>query len=244
MDLSKLLAILNDRALFFPSGRQLSRADRLEGQPTYVEVDRLNYDPTAISPENKAAELGVHDPEKLTAFLELERKHQVNMAGFIENSCFFSCWHMNDDESDAMWKIYARTTAGVAIRSTLGRLQSAFTPEPRPIFLGRIKYIDFNADYDSLDIFVRRFMRKSKAFRHEQELRAVLHDPEKLNSVGERVSIDPAMLIEKIVISPTEEEWFRALVESIIKKMGYTFEVVASGAARVPPLMLITTPPS
>jgi hypothetical protein len=76
MDLSKLLAILNDRALFFPSGRQLSRADRLEGQPTYVEVDRLNYDPTAISPENKAAELGVHDPEKLTAFLELELAYE------------------------------------------------------------------------------------------------------------------------------------------------------------------------
>src|ERR1700730_4959239 len=69
MDLAKLLAILNDRALFFPSGRQLSTVDRLEGQPTYIEIDRLTNDPSVVSPD-------------------LERKHHVRMAAFIENYYF------------------------------------------------------------------------------------------------------------------------------------------------------------
>ena len=63
-------------------------------------------------------------------------------------------------------------------------------------------------------------MRKSKAFRHELELRSILHDSDKLNSVGEKVAIDPSILIEEIVISPTEGEWFRTLVESVVKKWG------------------------
>jgi hypothetical protein len=239
MDLAKLLAILIDGALFFPSGRTLSKYDRLEGQPTYIEVDRLSYDPSLMSPSTKAAELGIHDPEMLASFLEYERKRHVNMAGFIENSCFFSCWHMNDGESDAMWKIYARNAGGVAIRSTVARLKKSFGRDIRKIFLGRIKYIDFNVNSDSLDIFVRRFMRKNKAFSHEQELRAVLHDPEKLNNAGERVSVDPQILIERIVISPTEEEWFSTLVKAVVERIGCAFDVVPSDATRVPPMTLL-----
>jgi hypothetical protein len=92
-------------------------------------------------------------------------------------------------------------------------------------FIGKIKYIIFATDAEEFDIIVRRFMRKNNAFSHEQELRAALYDVHKLNNVGEKVSVDPDRLIEKIVISPTEGEWFRSLVESIIQKMGYTFPV-------------------
>src|SRR5271168_3983576 len=64
LDLAKLLAILNDRALFFPSGRQLSRTDRLEGQPTYVEVGG----PVATEPKVRfRPETGLGGEDRRTA---------------------------------------------------------------------------------------------------------------------------------------------------------------------------------
>ena len=161
MDLAKLLAILNDRALFFASGKTLSNSDRLEGQPTYIEIERLNDNTTT---EQQPGPLG---QKTITDFIALERQRQPGLATFIENSWLFNCWHLNDSESDAMWKIYAKNVGGIAICSTTGRLKSSLS-DPRPIFIGKIKYINFAADAEEFDIIVRRFMRKNNAFSHEQ----------------------------------------------------------------------------
>jgi hypothetical protein len=232
MDFAKLLAILNDRALFFASGKTLSNSDRLEGQPTYVEIEHLN-DNTIT--ERQRGPLG---QKTITDFIAIEHQRQPGLASFIENSWFFNCWHLNDSESDAMWKIYAKNVASIAICSTTGRLKSSLS-DSRPVFIGKIQYVNFSTDAQEFDIIVRRFMRKNNAFSHEQELRAALYDVHKLNNAGEKVSVDPDRLIEKIVISPTADEWFRGLVESIIQKMGFTFPVVPSEATRVPPLRLL-----
>ena len=88
-------------------------------------------------------------------------------------------------------------------------------PQGRPCRRGReTAQQNFSTDAEEFDIIVRRFMRKNNAFSHEQELRAALYDVHKLNNVGEKVSVDPDRLIEKIVISPTEGEWFRSLYGS------------------------------
>jgi hypothetical protein len=47
-----------------------------------------------------------------------------------------SSWHSNGEESYAMWKIYARGTAGLAIQTSFGRLRDAFRVTDKPIWIG------------------------------------------------------------------------------------------------------------
>ena len=133
MNLEKLLSILIDRALFFASASTLRKDDKYEGQPTQSEIDALRVD--------------------LDTARELERTFHVRVA----DALFFNCWHMNDDESDAMWKIYVNGIGGVAIRSTVLRLKKSLDASPHDISIGRISY---NDDVDHFEHPLRRFMRK------------------------------------------------------------------------------------
>ena len=123
MNIEKLLSILLGHALFFTSGKTLSELDKYEGQATSSEVSALNLEPATIS--------------------ELESKFNQP----VQAQFFFNCWHMNDSESDAMWKIYVEGTGGVAIRSTITRLKHCFDKSPQDISLGRIRYINDEAGH-------------------------------------------------------------------------------------------------
>ena len=115
MNLEKLLSILIDHALFFASSTTLAQSDKYEGQATASELAGL---------EREAAK-------------EIEDKyHRPTL-----NSFFFNCWHMNDTESDAMWKIYVNGVGGVAIRSNITRIKQCFRNSPTDVSLGRIHYI-------------------------------------------------------------------------------------------------------
>jgi len=40
-----------------------------------------------------------------------------------------NCWHMNDHESAAMWKLYLKSDEGIAIQSTYRKLKDAITDD-------------------------------------------------------------------------------------------------------------------
>jgi hypothetical protein len=223
MNLEKLLSILIDRALFFASASTLRKDDKYEGQPTQSEIDALRVD--------------------LDTARELERTFHVRVA----DALFFNCWHMNDDESDAMWKIYVNGIGGVAIRSTVLRLKKSLDASPHDISIGRISY---NDDVDHFEHPLRRFMRKKPAFKHEQEVRLVYYD-NVLEHIGQSevlinherhagqsgllIPVNADTLIEKIVVSPRAENWFMTIVETIVNRLGYDIEAIPSdGCAPLP----------
>jgi hypothetical protein len=211
MNIEKLLSILLDHALFFTSGKTLSELDKYEGQATVSEVSALALEPATIS--------------------ELESKFNQP----VQAQFFFNCWHMNDSESDAMWKIYVEGTGGVAIRSTITRLKHCFDKSPQDISLGRIRYINDEAGH--FDHPLRRYMRKRPAFRHEQEVRLVFYDENKQHTGHRGISIpvDVGVLVERIVISPRAESWLLPLVKKLVIKVGHEIEVVPSeGSAPLP----------
>src|SRR5205807_5294014 len=37
-----------------------------------------------------------------------------------------SCWHVNDGESAAMWKLYSQEDSGIAVQSSVDRLNKGF----------------------------------------------------------------------------------------------------------------------
>nr|WP_278010960.1 hypothetical protein [Flavobacterium gyeonganense] len=138
LDLSKFLDLLLSKKLF------MSRSDKFEDQyegtfsePTYEEIKKLAID----------------NPE----FLNYYKTHREKVA--------VSSWHINEYESFAMWQIFTQNSEGLAIQSTIGRLQKAVNPEQNfDQYIGEVNYIDYKKEYIPFDDSFFLFCLKEKAF--------------------------------------------------------------------------------
>jgi hypothetical protein len=156
---------------------------------------------------------------------------------------FISCWHLNDHESQGMWRLYVGGSEGVAICSRFGALADCLTKNPRnEIYLGCVKYIDYQKDQLS-DDWVTPFVHKRLSFRHESELRAVIFArsrpqappaEEKLVD-GVSVEVDLNAAIDAVYTSPYAPIWFHNLVVSISKRFGLNVPIRLS-ALRAEPI--------
>ena len=204
LDLSKFLDLLMSRKLF------MSRSDKFEDQyegtfsePTYEEIKKLS--------EN--------NPE----FLDYYKSHREKVV--------VSSWHINEYESFAMWQIFTQNNEGLAIQSTIGRLQKALKPEINySQFIGEVNYIDYKKEYIPFDDMFFPFMFKRKSFQYEREVRIISDLSEsniKIND-GLKIDVDINQLIEKIHIHPKSENWYKKLVIEVVSKLDYTIEIEKS----------------
>ena len=145
-----------------------------------------------------------------------------------------NCWHMNEHESAAMWRLYLKSNEGIAVQSTYRKLRDALTDE-ETIHLGVVKYIDYETDLINNGDLLSALIHKRKSFEHEREVRALIRKFPKPGvergdpiSHGLMIKVDLEKLIEKIFIAPTAPTWFAELVRSLIQRYGYSFEVVQS----------------
>jgi hypothetical protein len=152
----------------------------------------------------------------------------------LRRSVFVNCWHRNDHESAAMWRIYLKSDEGVAIQTTLARLSDAFAGAEEPIHVGAVRYLDYDRDGLAERSELDPFLVKRKSFEYEQEIRALVRTPEEAAEEGRYVPADLAALLERVVISPTAEPWLGALVDSVTRKYGLAVDVTESELARPP----------
>lgn len=146
-----------------------------------------------------------------------------------------NCWHMNDHESEAMWKLYLQSNEGIAIQSKYSLLKGSFDDTGISIHIGQIKYIDYKTEEFALGNGFNPLLHKRKSFEHEKELRALMWDKElenqnvvDLSLGGMKVPVKLSILIEKVYISPQSPAWFFDLVNTVISKFGYNFQVLKS----------------
>lgn len=204
LDLSKFLDLLLSRKLF------MSRSDKFEDQyegtfsePTYEEIKKLS----------------VNNPE----FLNYYKSHREKVV--------ISSWHINEYESFAMWQIFTQNSEGLAIQSTIGRLQKAMDVEKDfNQYIGEVNYIDYKKEYIPFDDMFFPFLFKRKSFQYEREVRIIAdlseHDI-KIND-GLKIEVDIDQLIEKIYIHPKSENWYKKLVIELVDKLGFDFEIEKS----------------
>ena len=204
LDLSKFLDLLLSKKLF------MSRSDKFEDQyegtfsePTYEEIKKLAVD----------------NPE----FLNYYKTHREKVA--------ISSWHINEYESFAMWQIFTKNNEGLAIQSTIRRLQKAVRPENNyDQFIGEVNYIDYKKEYIPFEDLFFPFLFKRKSFQYEREVR-ILSDTSKsdikLND-GLKINVDINQLIEKIYIHPKSENWYKKLVIELVERLGFGFEIEKS----------------
>jgi hypothetical protein len=58
----------------------------------------------------------------------------------MKQQVYVSCWHANNCESEAMWKLYCGRSDGVALCTTYERLSRIV---PFGAYIGKISYVDF-----------------------------------------------------------------------------------------------------
>nr|WP_315167047.1 hypothetical protein [uncultured Flavobacterium sp.] len=204
LDLSKFLDLLLSQKLF------MSRSDKFEDQyegtfsePTFEEIKKLATD----------------NPD----FLNYYKTHREKVA--------ISSWHINEYESFAMWQIFTQNSEGLAIQSTIGRLQKALDPEQNiSQYIGEVNYIDYKKEYIPFDDMFFPFLFKRKSFQYEREVRIISDISEskiKIND-GLKINIDIDQLIEKIYIHPKSENWYKKLVIQLVSELGFNFEIEKS----------------
>jgi len=152
LDLSKFLDLLISKKLF------MSRSDKFEDQyegtfsePTFEEIKKLS--------EN--------NPD----FLDFYKSHREKVV--------VSSWHINEYESFAMWQIFTQNSEGLAIQSTIGRLQKALYIEKNfKQYIGEVNYIDYKKEYIPFDDMFFPFLFKRKSFQYEREVRIIADSSE------------------------------------------------------------------
>jgi hypothetical protein len=204
LDLSKFLDLLLSQKLF------MSRSDKFEDQyegtfsePTFEEIKKLS----------------TNNPD----FLNYYKTHREKVA--------ISSWHINEYESFAMWQIFTQNSEGLAIQSTVKRLQDALAPEKNyKLHIGEVNYIDYKKEYIPFDDLFFPFLFKRKSFQYEREIRIITDVADnniKLND-GLKINVDISQLIEKIYIHPKSENWYKNLVIQLVKQLGFDFEIEKS----------------
>jgi hypothetical protein len=211
MDFSKYVSFLDTQALYF------ARVDRLEDQfeGTYSRANlRMR-------------------PEEYKDLYETNREgfdrmfQQVgDVFRWLKKWTFVNCWHQNDFESAAMWRLYARTNDAIAIQTTYSRLRRQL---PADVYIGMVEYMDYDSEWLPEGHTLFPFVHKRKSFEHERELRAISQplpnarvaldtdqwDTEKYQTVA------LPELVERVCVAPTAPAWFRRTVESVTRRYGF-----------------------
>jgi hypothetical protein len=138
-----------------------------------------------------------------------------------------------------MWKIYSSSDESVCIRSTYRRLRLCL---PQCVFIGEVRYIDYETELFSLANLLNSIMHKRLSFAHERELRAIFWEmdgtPEaqaykpQIEASGLAMQVDLSALIERVYVSPTAPPWFANLVDAMTKRCGFTFPFTQSALIR------------
>ena len=130
-----------------------------------------------------------------------------------------------------MWQIFTQNSEGLAIQSTISRLQKALHPEHNfKQYIGEVNYIDYKKEYIPFDDLFFPFLFKRKSFQYEREVRIITDVTDgkiKLND-GLKINVDINQLIEKIYIHPKSENWYKNLVIQLVKELGFDFTIEKS----------------
>jgi hypothetical protein len=146
-----------------------------------------------------------------------------------------NCWHMNTVESEGMWRLYVKEApAGVCIQSTYARLRDCLGASVKGI--GMVNYVDYdNKKMEMLHPFYSTYLHRPSWYKHEQELRALIYDPDSdIPEKGACCKVDCARLIERVVISPYAEASLHESVHQEIARHGLIIPVAKSALTRPP----------
>jgi hypothetical protein len=222
MDLAQYVSMLQTEGLW------LSRVDLL-GDP----FEGCHTLPDVQAWQAALATTGM-PPEALAKALVSMQQSSLKILSIM----YVNCWHMNEVESDAMWKAYGASENGIAVVTTCSTLVAQLD---EGCFVGTVAYIDYERDTVGRGTVFRRILHKRRSFVHEQELRicrfiALKDYPNSLTSSpsGLLQKVRLQDLVQEVYVAPQAPTWYRETVESVTNRWGYGFPVHHSRLDAVP----------
>ena len=245
-DIQKFQSLLENQALFFCRTDKLD--DRFEGSiPRREAANRIDDD--------RAIAQGFGRPfdfekakENSVAMGDLHRKFKRGMV--------VNCWHINKEESDAMWRLYLRDNKGVAIQSSASRIKRVVESGELKIGMSKVRYLDYEhgiwyhpQEYPHINYnLITPFVHKRLEFIHEAEFRLYHQIDEAINSEefwgkkggywktenGIYVKVNLCDLIERIVLPPTVDEENEMVIKSLVFSASFNFPIEISKLKREP----------
>lgn len=151
MDLAKLISLIQLRTLYLAPLDQLE--DPYEGSTTQRTAAGIDAFFKVVGSTN--------------GYKDLSGGYRKS-----RESTFVSCWHANEHESEAMWRLYGALRGGVAVQTTYAKLVKSIEPAGE-VYVGLVGYIDYaTASFPSPNAFYP-VMHKRASFAHEREVRLV-----------------------------------------------------------------------
>jgi hypothetical protein len=214
--LSWFMYLLTEKKLYF--SRLWELEDSWEGRVSYAQVNDLCAD---------------MDDTQHREFLPTLLQLYTNFAA----GCAISCWHASDTESVAMWQLYATGTDGIAISTTVEKLESSLAFDgvrDMNFHIGNVQYIDHEANVlterpPERITALQSLFQKSREYSHEREVRFVLILPQGKSSLQNSViPLGNLNFIDEIIVSPTFPSWALPSIQSILSTVGVTAPIKTS----------------
>lgn len=264
MTLDRLINLLDTKKLFFTPIKYYASSDPFEGLLPKASLDAIAGVLSSTQGDllERINRLQEHilssnpDSEELKseATLEFDKlrvkalSHAVKMEDIYFNlmsSVVVNCWHKNDFESEAMWKLYSDSHKGIAIQTTAGSLiESVVDSRADIIYFSEIKYINFDSpDLTPGDCIVNGNigpLLKRTAFAHENEARLYFvpnksyHNLDEAKPAPEFIDIDINRLIHKVFISPYASEPFPSSVRCVLRMFGISDDKIVQSDLLTP----------
>src|SRR5258708_7738586 len=109
-----------------------------------------------------------------------------------------SCWHMNNNESAALWKLYLSSNEGIAVQTTVEKLLNSLKQEPH--LKGNVLYV--TPDWEgatNVGSDIVPFIKRA-SFEHEHEYRLIFHGDDLDKQSGVSIPVTLKTLIETVYV--------------------------------------------
>jgi hypothetical protein len=201
MDLAKLISIIQSRELYLARLDHL--ADPYEGSTTQLTATGIDTFLKNVGSQNSYKDL--------SGFYRKSRE-----------STFVSCWHTNEHESEAMWRLYAGLGGGIAVQTTYAKLVNSIE-QFGEVYIGLVRYIDYStALFPDANAFYP-VMHKRASFAHEREVRLVWYWGAPLEPDSSPISLsipwDIEAFAEQIFVDPYAPAYYFEAVKAILSSM-------------------------
>ncbi|MCU5651643.1 DUF2971 domain-containing protein [Bacillus cereus] len=240
MDFAKLVSLLSNESLY------LCRSDKFrdvfEGRLFGLENVKKVLENQSLRMGNESVSEDYDDLDGGKSFVfgsyDEYSKVKLETAEFIRKNVFVNCWHLNEEQSAAMWDLYVKSGEGIAVQTTFGRVKRSLECCGKGIYIGKVEYIDHIKRENFIGDNIIPFFTKRLSFKHEEEVRVVYSalnekgfwdDATKYEDThGINLKVDLNELIESIYISPDAPSWFASVVEVILEKFNIDANVIHS----------------
>lgn len=170
----------------------------------------------------------------------------------FKHQFYGQCWSLCK-ESDALWRLYGDDGCGVKISTSISTLYKALKAKHHFSYVGRVQYLSIENLKKAVLRFIddgemnflgesqavgpaKTLLYKRVAYRHEQEIRALIFDADNKNrnESGIEANFDPCDVIEQVTFGPRLEANSYQKFKADLESLGFNKPIVRSALYDIP----------